>query len=135
MRPEPSTLAPDHRVAAAPPPLVLIVDDDPDMRAYLRESLACLPARVVEASSGVEALRLARAESPEAWALVISDIVMPEMDGWTLRAALGADPALSGVPVLLITGEAVRARDGPVLRKPFNTRRLHRCVRALLSEG
>ena len=135
MHPEPSALAPDHRVAAAPPPLVLIVDDDADMRAYLRESLVSLPARVLEAATGAEALRLARAAPPEALALVISDIVMPEMDGWTLRAALGADPALSGVPVLLITGEAVRARDGPVLRKPFNTRRLHRCVRALLSEG
>ena len=114
------------------PPLVLIVDDDADMRAYLRESLVSLPARVIEAATGAEALHLARDASKESLALVISDLVMPGMDGRALRAAFKADSALSQVPVLFITGESVRARDGPALRKPFNARQLRRFVRSLL---
>lgn len=113
-------------------PLVLIVDDDPELRAYLRRSLTLLPARVLEAVDGAAALTLARDAELPALDLVISDIAMPIMDGWALKAALHDDPMLTDVPVLLITGEPVQLRDGPVLRKPFNTRRLHACVRALL---
>jgi len=113
-------------------PWVLIVDDDAEMRAYLRHGLAALPFRVEEASGGIAALRSLQLASPVLPVLVISDVVMPEMDGLTLKAALRADDRLARVPVLLISGEAVRARDGPVLRKPFNLRRLHAAVRVLL---
>jgi len=118
---------------ATQPPLVLIVDDDADMRTYLRRCLKAIPTRVVEAAGGMEALEIARAALPEGLALVITDVVMPGMDGLTLKAALGEDPDLRHVPVLLITGEALRVRDGPLLRKPFNARGLHNQVQSLLA--
>lgn len=116
-----------------PLPRVLVVDDDAGMRAYIRECLAVLPVRVEEAPDGRHALEQIQAGPTEDLALVISDIVMPGLDGRALKAALQADPRWSGVPVLLISGEAVRVRDGPVLRKPFNARRLRAAVQALLS--
>ena len=117
---------------ATPPRRVLVVDDDAEMRAYIRECLAGLPVRVEEAVDGPDALERIHAGRAEDVALVITDIVMPRMDGLALKDALRAAPPLAGIPVLLITGEAVRPRDGPVLRKPFNTRKLRAAVQALL---
>lgn len=113
-------------------PRVLIVDDDAGMRAYIRECLAVLPVRVAEASDGHDALAQIRGRAARDLALVISDIVMPGLDGRGLKAALQAEPEWAEVPVLLISGEAVRGRDGPVLRKPFNARRLCAVVQVLL---
>ena len=113
-------------------PRVLVVDDDAGMRAYIRECLAVLPVRVEEALDGLDALERIQAGRAEDVALVITDIVMPRMDGLALKSALQADPRWVQVPVLLITGESVRARDGPVLRKPFNARKLRAVVEVLL---
>lgn len=113
-------------------PLVLVVDDDAGMRAYLCDGLRRLSVRVVEVSDGAEALALAPSLLADGLALVITDIVMPGLDGRALKAALGKNPDLHHVPVLLITGEALHVSDAPVLRKPFNTRRLHARVQALL---
>ena len=129
----PITQNEQHRTQqATQSPRVLIVDDDAEMRAYIAECLAVLPVRVEEALDGLDALERILAWRAENVALVITDIVMPRMDGLSLKAALQADARWAGVPVLLITGEAVRVRDGPVLRKPFNARKLRATVEALL---
>ncbi len=117
-----------------PPRWVLVVDDDADIRAYIRECLEVLPVRVVEALDGLDALERILVGRAENVALVITDIVMPRMDGLSLKAALRADPRWAGVPVLLITGEAVRVRDGPVLRKPFIARKLRAAGKSLLEQ-
>ena len=112
-------------------PLVLIVDDDAELRAYIRDGLAHLPIRTAEAHDGQDALdRLATHTGK--LALVITDLVMERMDGRALKAALQRDRRWAHVPVLLITGESTRARDGPVLRKPFNAHQLSASVRRLL---
>jgi len=116
-------------------PLVLVVDDDAGMRAYIRECLAFLPVRVAEAGGGSEAMEQLQGRTDIDVALIICDIVMPGMDGSALKAALRADPRWEHVPVLLITGEAVRSRDGPVLRKPFNARKLLAAVVPLLESS
>lgn len=125
----------------APPPLtvgtVLVVDDDADMRLYVRTCLGVAVTGVVlEAADGDEALRLARAEGPD---LVISDVVMPGLDGEALCRALRADPATAGIPLLLVSGEArlVAAGAPPTcadgsLAKPFNAARLRAAVARLL---
>jgi len=111
---------------SALPPAVLIVDDDPDMRLYLRSCLRGLTSpfeRVIEAADGLEALRLVRSG---AVTLVISDVVLPGLDGRRLTRAIRDDVALSHVSVLLISGEVVlgeSSADG-FLTKPFNTHQL-----------
>ena len=108
------------------PRTVLVVDDDADMRLYLRSCLRSLGSpfeRVIEAADGLEALRLVRSG---AVALVISDVGLPGLDGRRLTRAIRDDAALQHVSVLLISGEAVGAEsaaDG-FLIKPFNTHQL-----------
>lgn len=111
-------------------PLVLVVDDDLEVCAYLRMCLKPLTYRVLEATDGHEALGLI--QNTPGLSLVITDVVMPRMDGIALKAAMKADPTLPPIPVLLITGDTFDKREGPILRKPFNARMLSSAVQALL---
>lgn len=116
-------------------PTILVVDDDPDMRAYLRRCLRSLTGRVVEAVDGAAALTLLRASGPGAFDLVIADVVMPGLDGLTLRQTLRDDPAIGAPAVLLVTGESPRPGDEPILRKPFNAAVLREYVLAVLARS
>ena len=111
---------------------MLVVDDDDQVRTYLRRCLAPLTSRVLEAADGREALDVARAAAPEALQLVITDVVMPRMDGLELRAAMETTPGLDQVPVLFITGADLAVPEGTVLHKPFNARKLLAAVRSML---
>ncbi|GGL72704.1 response regulator transcription factor [Wenxinia marina] len=115
--------------------LVLIVDDDPEIREVLRIALARAGYRTCEAADGAAALREARGRRPD---LVVLDIGLPEMDGLAVCRQLRAT---SRVPVLFLT-----ARDDEVDRilglemgaddyvtKPFSPRELVARVRAILS--
>lgn len=109
--------------------VVLVVDDEADMRAYLR---ACLAPRwrVAEAAGGQEALAYARTHTPD---LVVADVRMPAMDGVALCRALAADARTAGVPVLLVSGQPPPVPAGDAfLAKPFTRRCLVRRVEALL---
>jgi CheY-like chemotaxis protein len=112
---------------------VLLVDDDADMRLYLRSCLknsASAFVRVLEAGDGLEALRLVRAGDVD---LVICDVGLPGLDGLRLSRAIRKDAALSHVVVLLISGEAVTG-DGNAdgfLTKPFNSQQLAAALAAL----
>ena len=114
-------------------PSILIVDDDPDMRRYLERCLRPMASRVVEARNGAEALGLVREAGPGGFDLIITDVVMPGMDGLSLRKALAIDPTLGAPAVLLITGENPGPGAEPLLRKPFNARTLRRRVGDLLA--
>lgn len=79
---------------------ILIVDTNPaDRRVYIT-LLGNFGHRFLEANDGAEALELARAELPD---LIITDILMPHMDGFTLVRRLRAEPLLMGVPVIFQT--------------------------------
>ncbi|MEM6783951.1 MAG: response regulator [Bacteroidota bacterium] len=114
------------------PITVLLVDDDKPTRDYMRACLATLPVRLVEAEDGQDAMGLLRAGQCEHVALVVTDLVMPRMGGLELEATLHADARWADVPVLLVTGQPVPNRTGPLLGKPFNARRLTAAVRHLL---
>jgi CheY-like chemotaxis protein len=108
------------------PRTVLVVDDDDDMRLYLRSCLRGLPSpfdRVIEAADGLEALRLVRCGAVH---LVISDVGLPGLDGRRLCRAIRDDTGLNHVSVLLISGDgAVGESDADgFLFKPFNTHQL-----------
>ncbi len=113
---------------------ILIVDDDADMRAYIKQCLRFLGSQliqVLEAADGMEAMSLARRIAVD---LVISDVIMPRMDGYELSRALKAwqEP----IKVLLISGESSEQRDSQAgvdafLGKPFNAERLQACINHL----
>ena len=118
---------------------VLVVDDDRGVRRLTARMLRTAGYRVLEAESGPEALRTL--ESDPAIRLVVTDIVMPEMDGLAL-----ADQALARTPdlrVVLMTGHApeltaqLDLRDSPipVLLKPFTAEELLGKVRETLAGG
>ena len=87
---------------------VLIVDDEPESRARLRTLLQAHGHAVTEASNGLDALECARQQPPD---LVISDILMPQMDGFALCRASKNDPALSRAPFVFYTGTYATAKD------------------------
>src|SRR6476661_2157993 len=130
------TREPSEQVRALPQ-TVLIVDDDADMRLYLRSCLRGLAAafeRVIEAADGLEALRLVRSGGVS---LVISDVALPGLDGRRLTRAIRDDAALGHVAVLLISGETVlgdSSADG-FLTKPFNTHQLLAALDRLPARG
>jgi signal transduction histidine kinase/DNA-binding response OmpR family regulator len=80
--------------------LVLVIDDDPVARELITRSLGSEHIMVVVASSGEEGLLLARDLLPE---VIILDVLMAGMDGWSVLAALKSDPELSGIPVVMLT--------------------------------
>ncbi|MEM8557469.1 MAG: response regulator [Bacteroidota bacterium] len=116
----------------APSATVLLVDDDAETRDYMRACLTRLSLRIVEAADGLEAMDLLRDGTCDDIALVVSDLVMPRMDGLELEAALHADARWADVPMLLVTGQPVYDWAGPMLSKPFNAKRLLASVRTLL---
>jgi signal transduction histidine kinase/DNA-binding response OmpR family regulator len=107
---------------------VLVVDDNADIRAYVRRHLE--PTyRVLEAADGVEGLDKARRLQPD---VVVSDVMMPGLDGNALFRALREDPELAHTPVILLTAKAsaehrlAGLREGvdDYLIKPFDPREL-----------
>ena len=115
------------RASAAAP--LLLVEDDRDLREVLAESLRLEGYEVLEAVDGADAV--ARLRSGARPALVLLDLVMPRMDGRQVVAAMRADAALSGIPVVLVTGTPPRDLDGQVeaiLRKPVGLAALCGCI-------
>ncbi|MDE5711502.1 MAG: response regulator [Bacteroides sp.] len=79
---------------------ILVVDDHPDMISFLKESLGGYFKRVFTALDGVEALRLLKTNMPD---IVVSDVMMPRMNGYRLCAEIKKDVNISHIPVILLT--------------------------------
>jgi two-component system, cell cycle response regulator DivK len=84
-------------------PLVLVVDDYQDAREMYAECLTQSGFRVAEAESGEEAVAKAVALGP---ALIIMDLALPGMNGWTATRAIKTDERTASIPVLALTGHA-----------------------------
>ena len=103
---ETSSDAPAHEAmppvadAATDSPLVLVVDDDSNVRELLQRRLMREGYQVAMATNGEEGMALARKLRPAAITL---DIMMPSMDGWTVLRELKADPTLSSIPVIVVS--------------------------------
>ncbi|WP_434034309.1 response regulator [Cupriavidus sp. a3] len=133
MAAEDAQYSPQHAPApggeAAAPATVLVVDDNDDLRDYMRRLLNAAGHRVEVAPDGEAALELARRQLP---ALIVSDVMMPRLDGFGLVQAVRADPALRDTPVLLLSaraGEEARVSGlgsgaDDYLIKPFSAREL-----------
>ncbi|MGW5668373.1 SpoIIE family protein phosphatase [Micromonospora sp. NPDC003776] len=114
---------------------VLVADDNADMREYLTRLLRSAGHRVEGVADGQAALDAVRAHTPD---LVVSDVMMPRLDGLQLVAALRADPRTAGTPVLLLSAragqeasiEGLEAGADDYLVKPFAAAELLARVRA-----
>lgn len=103
-------------------PVVLVVDDTPSLLDMTRACLETEGYRVVTCLESRSALRLAEEHRP---AVVMLDLVMPELSGWDVLAQLRADPAHTHTPVIICTayvGEALARLDE--LRGPAGRREL-----------
>jgi signal transduction histidine kinase len=115
--------------AAAGPerPRLIVADDNADMRDYLRRLLGRWDVEAVP--NGRQALAAMRARRPD---LVVTDVMMPELDGFGLIAAIRADPVLRDVPVIMLSAragdeariEGLEAGATDYLGKPFAAREL-----------
>jgi CheY-like chemotaxis protein len=119
---------------AASADTVLVVDDDPEIRAALAELLETEGYEVVLAANGAAAMaHLRRGLRP---CLILLDLMMPVMDGWDFRAEQRCDPELQDIPVAIITAagfssETVSAQLGGIdfVSKPPSTDALLALVR------
>jgi adenylate cyclase len=109
---------------------VLVVDDDATARELIADRLKAEGFSVVTAAGGLEGLKLAKELRPIAITL---DVMMPDLDGWSVLAALRQDGELAEIPVVMVTilDEQRRAASlGAVgyLAKPIDRERLHRLI-------
>jgi len=101
---------------------VLVVDDDPIMRSLLQDSLAKAGFRVVSAGNGAEVITMVKKHDP---ALILLDILMPGIDGWTVLRSLKQDALLAKIPVVILSNMADQAfafslGAADYLQKPLN---------------
>jgi PAS domain S-box-containing protein len=87
---------------------VLVVDDDPTQLRLTSYRLASLGFTIAEAQDGAEALLALSADVPD---VIVSDVMMPNLDGFGLAVAIAKDPALRGVPLVLVSSSYVEAKD------------------------
>ena len=117
-------------------PLVLVVEDNPDM-VQLIVALLAVEYDVITAADGEQGFELARQTSPAA---IVSDLMMPKLDGFGLVRALRAEPATARIPIALLTAhgsvdtrlEATEGGADAYLTKPFRPRELYATLANLL---
>jgi CheY-like chemotaxis protein len=98
--------------------MVLVVDDEPDVRYLLRVTLERAGYGVVEAAHGEAALEQVRRSRPQ---LVVTDQMMPLMNGRELIELLRAGESTKAIPIVMISGtHAIQSGADAVLRKPFD---------------
>ncbi len=98
---------------------VLVVDDEADARALVRQILLDgNDFEVVEAADGIEALERVRSAKPD---LIISDLMMPRMDGFEFIVALRKDRAMQHIPVIICSGKEVGEQEMALLKSHAST--------------
>ncbi|MFH1338858.1 MAG: response regulator [Candidatus Omnitrophota bacterium] len=86
---------------ASSPKKILVVEDEQETLVHLSNILKRSSYEVISTTKGSEAVGLVKSSSPD---LVILDIVMPDMSGSEVAAALSEDPATAGIPIIYLTG-------------------------------
>jgi DNA-binding response OmpR family regulator len=123
------------------PGYILIVEDVPDILRLLEETLKFKGYRARTASNGQEALEIIKSERP---ALIITDIMMPKLDGFGLVHRLRINPETRDIPVIFLTATYVALEDKAFalnigatrfIEKPVNFERFLKTIDELLKEG
>jgi CheY-like chemotaxis protein len=112
---------------------ILVVDDEPDLRFIMRRIFERAGHEVVDAGHGAAALACLGESRPD---LVVTDMMMPVMNGQELIRRLRADPATAQIPILAVTGngELAGAADAR-LAKPYQPDQILAAANALLGEA
>lgn len=134
----PTAEVPERELASRQMPIVLVVEDNADVRAYIAEQLRG-QCRVIEAADGQSGLQLARSEVPD---LILSDLMMPTLDGMALTRLLKADEHTSHIPVILLTAKAgqpdrlqgLETGAEAYLTKPFDAAELRLVVTKTIAQ-
>ena len=116
---------------------ILVVEDQPDNRQIIRDMLAGTDYETTETENGEEALAAIAKQRPD---LILMDIQLPIMDGYTATRRIKSDPALSSIPIIAITsyalsGEEKKARSAgcdDYVPKPYSPRQLLAKIRQYL---
>ncbi|MBE0661435.1 MAG: response regulator [Bacteroidales bacterium] len=116
--------------------IILLVEDNADIRNYIREQLE-VNYLVTEASDGEVGIKMAQDNIPD---LIISDVMMPKMDGYQFCKAIRADEKTSHIPIIMLTAragiddkiEGLETGVDTYLTKPFNARELKANVKNLI---
>jgi len=119
---------------------ILIIEDQEDNRAIMRDVLSTAGYALIEAVDGEEGVKLARSERPD---LILMDIQLPLLDGYEATRQIRATEDLKSVPIIAVTsyalsGEEAKTREAgcdSYVAKPFSPRELLAKVRALLPNG
>jgi two-component system cell cycle response regulator DivK len=117
---------------------VLIVEDQEDNRAILRDLLSTAGYELIEATNGAEGVELAQRERPD---LILMDIQLPIVDGYEATRRIKANAELKSIPIIAVTsyalsGDEAKARSAGCngyVTKPFSPRQLLAKVREYLS--
>jgi CheY-like chemotaxis protein len=127
------TLGQPSRVSAHG--VVLIVDDDPDIRDALRDTLEWKGYAVAEATDGADAIAYLRGHPPPR--AILLDLFMPMMDGWHCFDRIRSLPELALIPVFVVTATGSRwgYPNAPVFRKPVDVPRLLEALARLSAPG
>lgn len=121
---EPGAASAVHRTQDGELPLLLIAEDEPEMVRFLAAQLAA-HFRVLEAKDGAEAIRLATEHQPD---VILSDMMMPEKDGFEVCSELHSRPDTRDIPIVMLTAKAdeetklslLHAGAADFLAKPFS---------------
>ena len=121
-------------------PRILAVDDEPNIVRLIQVNLERHGYQVDTANNGVQALEKIRANRPD---LVVSDVMMPEMDGFELLSTIKRDPALEDLPIIMLTAktqdknvmEGYSRGADMYLTKPFNPAELLAFVKRILQSS
>ena len=120
--------------------VILVVEDDPKSRKLVRDLLQVSGYETVEATNGKQGVELARSRKPD---LILMDIIMPEMDGYTACHAIRMEKATQAIPVVMLTAlvhELNRelGRDmgaDAYLTKPFSHQELLEVINRFLPDS
>ena len=120
-----------------PPKKILVVDDEQETLTHISKILERADYEVISTTSGKKALELTRSSQPD---LIVLDVVLPDMEGGQVAAALSEDPATERIPIIFLTGiitkqeESLVEKTGRhyVMAKPTTGRELLEMISKIL---
>jgi two-component system, cell cycle response regulator DivK len=118
---------------------ILVVEDQPDSRQIIRDMVAGTDYEITEAENGEEALAAIAKQRPD---LILMDIQLPIMDGYSATRLIKTDPALRSIPIIALTSYALAGEEKKVrsagcddyVTKPFSPRQLLAKIRQYLPQ-
>ena len=119
---------------------ILVIEDQEDNRAILRDLLSAAGYELIEAVNGAEGIAKAESEKPD---LILMDIQMPLIDGYDATRRIKANPELKAIPIIAVTSYALSGDEAKTraagcdgyIAKPYDPRAMLRLIRKFLNEG